>query len=283
MLKLKRIAWALRKTSLPIDSKALVLDIGSGNNPHPRSDILLDRLTGSEHRAGAPIVIDRPTVLGNALKLPFKDKSFDYIIASHVLEHMPDPDQFLQELQRVGKAGYIETPNAIYERLNPSKSHCLEIAKENDSLLIYKKSKELMNDFVSSQDILHTQTEWSNLWHNNPEMFHVCFFWNDQINYKIINPETSSAWIYDPLITSETCHIVDDSSYLRKGWRKLGMSFLNYINSKRREKRILNLDIVSLLMCPKCSGDIVKKDMLLYCNNCKAEYTTTPHINLDID
>ena len=40
-------------------------------------------------------------------KLPFKDKEFDFVIASHVAEHVDDISYFLNELSRVEKKGYI--------------------------------------------------------------------------------------------------------------------------------------------------------------------------------
>jgi SAM-dependent methyltransferase len=45
--------------------------------------------------------------------LPFKDKEFDYVICSHVLEHVPDPFKLKAEIERVGKAGYIELPTKL--------------------------------------------------------------------------------------------------------------------------------------------------------------------------
>ena len=46
-------------------------------------------------------------------KLPFKDKEFDFVIASHVAEHVEDISYFLNELSRVGKKGYIEVPTRL--------------------------------------------------------------------------------------------------------------------------------------------------------------------------
>jgi ubiquinone/menaquinone biosynthesis C-methylase UbiE len=96
----------------------------------------------------------RPLVLACADCMPFKDKAFDFVVASHILEHMTDPARFLDELQRVGKAGYIETPHAFMERIIPYSFHRLRVRKEGGTLVITKKPKlvpdrELRDDFMS--------------------------------------------------------------------------------------------------------------------------------------
>ncbi|MEK7546295.1 MAG: class I SAM-dependent methyltransferase [Patescibacteria group bacterium] len=49
-------------------------------------------------------VLDRVTVmLGDAENLPFPDASFDWVVSSHVLEHLPDFDKGLSEIRRVAK------------------------------------------------------------------------------------------------------------------------------------------------------------------------------------
>jgi len=49
-------------------------------------------------------VLDRVTVLqGDAENLPFPDASFDWVVSSHVLEHLPDFDKGLSEIRRVTK------------------------------------------------------------------------------------------------------------------------------------------------------------------------------------
>ncbi len=46
-------------------------------------------------------------VVGDAEHLPFPDKSFDIVISSHVLEHLPDFDRGWQELCRVARRRII--------------------------------------------------------------------------------------------------------------------------------------------------------------------------------
>ena len=50
-------------------------------------------------------------------KLPFQDKEFDYVILSHVLEHVPNIYEFTKEVERVAKAGYIELPTKLADNL----------------------------------------------------------------------------------------------------------------------------------------------------------------------
>ena len=50
-------------------------------------------------------------------KLPFKDKEFDYVILSHVLEHVPNILEFIKEVERIAKAGYIELPTKLADNL----------------------------------------------------------------------------------------------------------------------------------------------------------------------
>lgn len=54
-------------------------------------------------------------------RLPFDDNSFDVVVSFQVLEHVPDPDQFLNEIRRVLRRGgraVLTTPNAAV-RLDP--------------------------------------------------------------------------------------------------------------------------------------------------------------------
>ena len=125
-----KLAWSMRKLRLPIKRTHTVLEVGSGGNPHPMSDVLMEKFVDNTHRLRA-IRIDRQTVLADACRMPFRDQSFDYIIAFHVLEHVATPEAFLEEMMRVGKAGYIETPNALYERIRPLNMHLLEVAERD--------------------------------------------------------------------------------------------------------------------------------------------------------
>lgn len=117
----------------------LVLEIGSGDNPNPRADILVDKFLFDNTERGGNIVIDRPMVVADAHHLPFKDGAFDYAICSHILEHMDDPVQFVSELTRVSKAGYIQSPAEIAERMFHWSFHRWYVNLVDDTIILHPR------------------------------------------------------------------------------------------------------------------------------------------------
>ena len=118
----------------------LVLEIGSGDNPNPRSDVLVDRFLGADNRErGGDLVVDRPFVVADAHHLPFKERAFAYSICSHILEHMDDPEQFARELRRTSAGGYIQSPSEIAERLFHWSFHRWYVNLVDDRLVLHPK------------------------------------------------------------------------------------------------------------------------------------------------
>lgn len=272
MFKLDRLRWALRKAFLPVSNTDLVLDVGAGGNPYPRSDVLMDRLSGAEHRCGESMLIDRSTVFGDASRMPFKDKAFDFVIASHILEHMADPETFIKELQRVGKAGYIETPNALFERLFPYHIHCLEILEKDGVLRIHKKHGPVEDAFLGTKNLLGEGSPLGQYMFESPQMFHVRYFWNDEIKYEISNPEISAHWIEEIYAHSEVGETKDSYLTDETGWRAYGLAILNRWHVYRRSRRLKKFNLLSILACPECNGELHEENQSLSCASCKVAY-----------
>ena len=96
-----------------------VLDIGSGHNPFKGATYVVDfDLNEGRDRHGNPLVVPEPARLfaADVQALPFQARSFDYVYASHVLEHVDWPGDACREIMRVGAAGYIETPSPLLEQ-----------------------------------------------------------------------------------------------------------------------------------------------------------------------
>jgi SAM-dependent methyltransferase len=70
--------------------------------------------------AEAPAAAAAKVVLGDALSLPCADETFDCVIASEILEHIPQDDAAIAELIRVLKVGgtlAVSVPRWLPERL----------------------------------------------------------------------------------------------------------------------------------------------------------------------
>lgn len=267
-IKLESIAWSLRRVHVPVDKDALVLEVGSGGNPYFRSNVLIDAYLDTRERHYAKLISDRPTVLGFVENLPFKDDSFDFVIASHVLEHSKDPEKFLSELQRVAKAGYIEVPDAFFERLATYLDHRLEITDIDDELVVRKKKSYIQDKEI--YDLVHNKISpvFGKIVSKYPFKFNVRYYWSKDaggIKYKIINPEYEFDWE-----APETDKVYRKPSLIATIKTTILKLVRKYLSQNERNKNI-NLD--ELIMCPKCKSDEFTKDAeVIVCNACNTSY-----------
>ncbi len=260
------IAWALRRIYTPVPRDALVLEVGSGGNPYPRANVLLDAYESTRERHWVPLTSDRPTVLGFVENLPFKDKSFDYVIASHVLEHSSEPAKFISELQRVAKAGYIEVPDAFLERINPYKDHRLEITLRNGVLLITKKRNWIHDaEVVALYEDRVKNYLTRILIPRRPFEFHVRYYWSGEIQYMILNPEVDATW--EPPQST----VVPPSAGTLAVFKDAIRNTLRFFLSQK--SRNAQIDIRTLLKCTKCHSDALgQESSRMVCSACGAVY-----------
>jgi SAM-dependent methyltransferase len=125
-----------------------VLDIGPGATPHPKASVLLEmRYDSPEEFARQcggtePEAIDPRTVFYDGGRFPFETGEFDYVICSHVVEHVPDLEAFCAELFRVAKAGYLEYPLIYYDFVYDIPEH-VNVLKRSGGALVYLPKREL--------------------------------------------------------------------------------------------------------------------------------------------
>lgn len=265
---MESIAWSLRRLYVPIHKDALVLEVGSGGNPYCRASVLLDAYESTHERHWVPLVTDRPTVLGFAEHLPFKNNSFDFVIASHVLEHSSNPEQFLYELQRVARAGYIEVPDAFMERINPYKFHRLEITLRENTLVIRKKSSWMIEpDTIKLYENKVKPLLTTKFIPKYPFAFHVRYYWENSIDFTVVNPEVNAAW--EPKLDDR--QPVPEIQNTRGRMRRLILGLLrSWLSQNSKNKRI---DLLSLLICPGCGSDsLMAMPAGILCNKCGINY-----------
>ncbi|HTK88441.1 MAG TPA: methyltransferase domain-containing protein [Nitrospiraceae bacterium] len=104
----------VRLPDMPADWK--VLDIGPGAYPLERADFYLDR---SAEILQPLREANQETIFANVERgLPqIKDKAFDFVWCSHVLEHVNDPAACARTISRIGKSGIMIVPSAIKEAI----------------------------------------------------------------------------------------------------------------------------------------------------------------------
>jgi hypothetical protein len=108
----------------------VVLDVGGWASPFNRANYVLDfnpyetrgayrNFGGKASQGDGPEQFTKDTWVQHDIcsrePWPFKDKQFDYVICSHVLEDLRDPLWVCSELRRIAKRGYIETPSRLAE------------------------------------------------------------------------------------------------------------------------------------------------------------------------
>jgi len=189
-----------------IPDKYKVLEIGPGGHPHPRSNIFLEKIFDDEHEASAQrgyankVSIKNKIVYYKGGAFPFEDNEFDYIICSHVLEHVPAEDLkgFISEMQRIGKAGFIEYPNAFYEFINYQPVHLWLMNYRNDTILFLDKNIFESNYIhkIFREMFYGSDKYMSEIFNRYRDMFFSYFEWSGNINYEIVNS-------YDELVNED--------------------------------------------------------------------------------
>ena len=188
-----------------IDSASTVLDLGSGDYPFPLATILADLyLDHSPHRAD-PLKRDhRPLLQLDIHHLPFTDKSVDFVYCSHALEHVDNPLQACLEIIRVGKQGYIETPNFCKDGLfawSEGIKHLWHVVAIGSTIVFFEYSDRQKKGIRSSAwlnlifaDQYHPLQE---AFYDNQDFFNTMFTWVDSFRVFVFRLDGTMECNYD--------------------------------------------------------------------------------------
>jgi hypothetical protein len=164
-----------RRLLADLPEDAVVVDVGGGASPFPRADYVIDAVSFDASGSGSSANVHehlgmRPRFTRDSWiqadvcarsPWPVVDKQFDFVVCSHLLEDIRDPIWACSELQRIGKAGYIEVPSRIEEQCrgveHPSYAgyyhHRWLIGRNGDKLEFRHKPHNLhaINDAIVAQ------------------------------------------------------------------------------------------------------------------------------------
>jgi ubiquinone/menaquinone biosynthesis C-methylase UbiE len=153
-----------------------ILDIGCGYGANEFANTICDVQDLSKFYK------DKNFIKLENKQLPFKDNEFDFVIASHVLEHVEDFKFFINELERVSKKGYIELPTKLEDNLvfENKKDHLwhMDFDDVNSKLLISNKLQYI-------EPIL-TVSMIQNLRENFKASLVLELYWEDKIDYDFV-------------------------------------------------------------------------------------------------
>lgn len=174
-----------------IGKNDLVLDVGSGDKPFWRADIIVDKhLKDNQQRHSGSMLFDKRKIFiqADVEKLPFKDKIFDFVFCSHLLEHVENPDIAISELIRVAKSGYIEVPNSILEMLRPFPPHLWYCLYVNNVLLFKQKEKQdvLMNSIEMFGESIFNNNIFQYLLNKDINRIFIRLYWKRDVSFRIL-------------------------------------------------------------------------------------------------
>ena len=154
-----------------------VLDIGCGFRAHKNATVIADIQDFSDFYK------EKKFIKINEKNLPFKNKEFDFVISSHVIEHVEDFEFFVKELERISSKGYIELPsrlgdNLVFENEN---DHIWWFCFDDVSNIISaSKKNQLIDPFITVSMAKLFEEVFR-------ESFVIELAWEEKIDYKIDN------------------------------------------------------------------------------------------------
>ena len=143
---LKRTSISLVNSILNKNTNWNILDIGCGYKAHKNATVIADIKDFSNFYKSKKFVQIKEK------KLPFKDKEFDFVIASHVIEHVDDFEFFIKELERISSKGYIELPTRLGDNLvfeNRDDHIWWFCYDDTTNKLVASKKNQLIDPFIT--------------------------------------------------------------------------------------------------------------------------------------
>lgn len=269
---LARLRFFRRKFQLGFRPGDLVLDVGSGNDPHPRADVLVDKFVTDDTEREGRLVVDRPLVGGDLERLPFRDGAFDFVIASHVLEHVTDPLKAVAELQRVARRGYVETPAEFGGKLMDLPGHRWYVRLEGEMLVFTGKSVPMFDDQLNHAAFTlwgQQDDTWMRFFRAHRELFFVEHRWEGELRARVIPPP--GELVAEEAFIKGAEAAVAEKAADRSAKARLKDAIRDYYHSSLYGPR-RPVDLARLCACPRCRAELDLAGADARCRGCGAAF-----------
>jgi hypothetical protein len=182
----------LRYVEQLASGRGRIVEIGPGAIPFGPATEFVDWIFHDEFKKALPAGTKTYQMNICSDPLPFEDKSVEFLYCRHVLEDIYDPFWVCQEMSRVAKAGYVETPSPIAEV-------CRGVDGGKPNWRGYHHHRYLIwNDngvltFVPKYPIIEhyglgdAESQVYDLLNQGPLHWNTYFFWNDAIKFRILS------------------------------------------------------------------------------------------------
>jgi hypothetical protein len=162
----------------------LVVDVGAGYDPWPHATEFVEY---DEWPNLAGKTVRRVDVENEPL--PYADKSIDFIYCRHTIEDLDHPALLLREMNRVAKAGYLETPSPMVElcrgvagELRGYFHHRWFVWANHGTLMLLPKFSAVERlEFSSDYDIRLVA-----LLNNTPACWNTYFPWTGGFTFRVL-------------------------------------------------------------------------------------------------
>jgi ubiquinone/menaquinone biosynthesis C-methylase UbiE len=174
---LRRTSLNFVNNTLSKNSKWKIVDIGCGYGANEFATVVADTQDLSSFYK------EKNFVKINDKELPFKDKEFDFVICSHVIEHVEDFEFFVKELERISSKGYIELPTRLGDNIvfENKQDHIWWFTFDDViNEIVASKRNQLMDPFIT----VSTAKLFEKIFR---ESFVLELAWEEKIEYKIDN------------------------------------------------------------------------------------------------
>ena len=159
-----------------------VLDLGTGKDGFKVAKVFADIMDYKEYYP------ENRFVQTEASDTPFEDKEFDFVVATHVAEHVVDPVNFCKELTRISKRGYLETPAPFFDNITFGNSnplphgHVWWVTFDDDKQeIVFKPRVSILEEMITPSDTTFLVTFFE-------DSMVTRLYWEDSIEVSVKDP-----------------------------------------------------------------------------------------------